>query len=152
MDPMALGASAVSLLAPYVGRLGGRLADRLGADLEEAVATRLERLYQWIKEKVTGDQFAESMLERLEERPNSQARQASLAGILGEMAQDDDRFAAELAVLVEDTRRAGGPTFVQITDAGAVAIHGNLTMRGTNIAGRDLRIGEQHIGEDDSDG
>jgi hypothetical protein len=151
MDPMALGASAVALLAPYVGRLGGRVADRLGADVEEAVATRLEDLYRWIKGKVTGDQFAESTLERLEERPDSQTRQASLAGVLGEMAQDDGRFASELAGLVEDVRRAGGPTFVQITDAGAVSIHGNLTMRGTNVAGRDLSIGDQRIEEDGSD-
>ena len=57
MDPMALAASTVALLAPFLARMGGQVADQLGNELGEAVVGRLGRLYEFVKAKVAGDRF-----------------------------------------------------------------------------------------------
>jgi hypothetical protein len=64
--------------------------------------------------------------------------------------QSDPSFAAVLAGLLEDARQAGGPTLTRIEQSGATSIHGGITMEGTNVAGRDLHMGNQRLGEDDA--
>lgn len=143
MDPTALAAGAVALLVPFLERAGGQLADQVGAGLGQAVVDKLGHLYERVRSKVVGDRFAEPALERLAERPESELRQAAFAEVLGEVLGQDPSFAAELETLVEEARTAGGPAVTQITDAGAVAIQGNVRLQGTYVAGRDMSIGDQ---------
>jgi hypothetical protein len=55
----------------------------------------------------------------------------------------DPSFAAALAGFLEDARRTAGPTLTRIEQSGATSIHGDVTLEGTYVAGRDLRVGEQ---------
>ena len=152
MDPAALGVSAVALLVPFLSKVGDRLADRAGVNLEQAIAVRLERLYRRVKSRLQGDRFGEVTLERLEQQPDNRARQVSLAEVIDDLVAKDPEFATSLRELVEDARRAGGAALARIVDAGAVALHGDISLQGTNVAGRDLTIGNQYIAERDNGG
>jgi hypothetical protein len=143
MDPTSLAASAVSLLVPYLARIGGQVVEHVGSDLSQIAIERLEQLYQRIKRKVAGDRFAEPALERLEQRPGSEVQQASLGEILGEMVSTDPIFATELAALVHQAQRTPGLAITQISDAGAVAAGGNIHMQGINVAGRDITLDDR---------
>jgi hypothetical protein len=149
-DPTALAPQALPLLVIYLRHLGGRLADRVGGDLDDLVVGKLTALYERVKAKVTGDSFAGQALERLEQEPENPRRQLAFEDALAEVVQGDLSFAAALAGLLEDARRAAGPTLARIEESGATSIHGDLTLDGTNVAGRDLHIGEQQLGGGDA--
>jgi hypothetical protein len=149
-DPAVLASQALPLLVTYLHHVGGRLADRVAGDLDDMVVGKLTALYERVKVKVTGDSFAGQALERLEQEPENTRRQGAFEDALGEVAQGDPSFSAALAGLLEDARRAAGPTLTRIEASGATSIHGNVTMEGTNVAGRDLHVGEQRLGGGDA--
>jgi hypothetical protein len=149
-DPTVLAPQALPLLVTYLHHLGGRLADRVARDLDDLVVGKLTALYERVKAKVTGDSFAGQALERLEQEPENPRRQLAFEDALAEVVQGDPSFAAALAGLLQDTRRAAGPTLARIEESGATSIHGDLTLDGTYVAGRDLHIGEQQLGGGDA--
>jgi predicted transcriptional regulator len=144
VDPITLATGVVALLAPYLARIGGKLAEQVGDDLSQAALEQLQRLYERVKQKVTGDRFAEPSLERLAQKPESQVRQSAFGEVLAELVERDPSFASELASLVNEAKRAVGPVMARIADAGAIAIQGDIHMQGTNVAGRDITITDQH--------
>ena len=152
MDPAALGESSVALLVPFLVKSSDRLADRVGADLEQAVSIQLDRLYARIKARLQGDRFQEATLERLEHEPDNRARQASLAELIDELVASDPEFATSLGELIADARRVGGATLAQIAESGAIALRGDIALHGTNVAGRDISIRDQYISGHDSGG
>jgi hypothetical protein len=139
VDPAA---AAIALLVPYLGQLGGHLTGRVATELTEAVMARLDRLYDRIKARFAGDRAAGRALQRLEERPEDQLRQASLQDVLAEALEADPRFAAELVAMVAEIR-AMAPTLTQISisQSGATAL-GDVRMSGETVAGRDITINE----------
>lgn len=149
-DPTALASQALPLLVTYMRHVGGRLADRVVGDLDDLVVGKLTALYDRVKAKVTGDSYAEQALERLEQEPENAQRQGAFEDALAEVAQGDPSFSAALAGLLEDARRAAGPTLTRIEASGATSIHGDVTLEGTNVAGRDLHVGEQRLGGGDA--
>jgi hypothetical protein len=148
-DPATLASQALPFLLTYLRHVGGRLAGHVAGDLDDLVVGKLTALYDRVKVKVTGDSYAEQALERLEQETENTRRQGAFEDALAEVAQGDPSFAAALAGLLEDARLAAGPTLTRIEASGATSIHGDLTLEGTNVAGRDLHIGEQHLGGGD---
>jgi hypothetical protein len=49
MDPVALAAAAVALLAPYLQQAGGVLADRAGQAIADAALPKVKALYERIR-------------------------------------------------------------------------------------------------------
>ncbi len=139
MDPAA---AAVALLVPYLGHIGGHLVGRVATELTEAVMARLDRLYDRVKAKFVGDRTGQRALQRLEERPDDQLRQASLQDVLAETLEGDPRFAAELTAMIRDIRAlAPNLTQVNINESGATAVGGgDVRMTGDTVAGRDITI------------
>jgi hypothetical protein len=144
MDPMALAGSAVALLVPYLERVAGRVVGQVGQDLDQAVMGVVERIYAAIKSRVGVDGFAEGALERLEQQPVDQRRQATVQDVVAELIDDDSAFRTLLTELVEEAKAAGGTSIAQIAESGAAAVGGNVTMTGTHVAGRDMTIGGDH--------
>src|SRR5919199_4449156 len=101
MDPMTLAASAVSLLAPLLSRLGKTVLDEAGEHADELASSKVGELFRWVAAKLGGDRFGQPALERLADAPENQVRQATVAEALGEMVAGDENLAAELAGLVE---------------------------------------------------
>lgn len=104
MDPVIT--NAVALLAPYLAQAGQEIAQKAG-DAAWQMATSL---YEAIHHKFTKDQdaFAQQTLQRLQEQPTNEVRQAALADVLDEKAQLDPSFAQLLKQLVRDTTQAQG--------------------------------------------
>jgi hypothetical protein len=149
-DPSTLASQALPLLVAYLRHVGGRLVDRVADDFDDLVLGKLTALYEQVKAKVTGESFAGQALERLEQEPENPRRQGAFEEVLAEVVHGDPSFAAVLAGLLEDARRTAGPTLTRIEQSGATSIHGDVTLEGTNVAGRDLRVGEQRLGEGDT--
>ena len=146
MDPITIATAAVSLLVPFFQRLGGRLAERVGQDLGDAAMSKLDRLYEAVRGHLAGSRVASSVLETVKEQPDSERDQGALQLALAQAVESDPSFGQTLAKLIEDVKAAGGPTITWVSDAGAVAIGGNVDMRGTNVAARDMTIsGGQQI-------
>jgi hypothetical protein len=140
MDPVSLAAGASALLVTYLGRVGDQAASNLGDALAEAAVARLRQLHDWVKGKVAGRPVAERALQRLEEEPGDERRLVVFEDALVELIESDPAFADDLHRLVVDAAQASGPTFSNITDAGAIAGR-DVNLRGRNVAGRDLTIG-----------
>jgi hypothetical protein len=138
MDPATLAALAVGALVRYVGSKAAGLAGRV---VDEAVDNRLDQLYDTVRTHLTGDQRAERTLHDLEADPGDARRQGRLELALEGVVEDDPAFAARLAAMVEDLAERPPPGGVVIRDAGPVALNGDVIIRGENVAGRDLTIG-----------
>jgi hypothetical protein len=98
MDPVS---AAVALLAPYLARAGEAAATKAG----EAAVSGAKALLVMIRRRFSrdGDHYAQQTLARLEEKPEDQARQAALQGVLAEKAKEDPSFATELEQIVKQT-------------------------------------------------
>jgi len=140
MDPATLAALAVGALVRYVSNKAARLARRAGRDIDEAVDDRLDRLYDTVRAHLTGDQRAERTLDDLETDPNDARRQGRLELALEGVVENDPAFAAQMAAMLDDLAQRPPPGGVLIRDAGAVALQGDVNIRGENVAGRDLTI------------
>lgn len=148
LDGSTLTSQAVPLIVSYLRHVGGRLAGRVASDLDEAVQGKLATIYERVKARLTGESYAGQALERLEQEPENTHRQGALEDALVEVVRGDSSFAEVLAGLLEDARRAAGPTLTRIEQSGVTSIHGDITLEGTNVAGRDLHVGEQRLGRD----
>jgi hypothetical protein len=146
MDPASLAIAVVSLLAPYLKRLGGHMADKVADDLTDAVQGKLELLYQTLKARLRSGSYEVRQLEGVEAKPDSPRRLQALESALAEYLPSDPALTAELERLVTEVTAVGGVR-VQAADAGIVA-GGNVTQwAGGDIVGRD-KIGGDRVGKD----
>jgi hypothetical protein len=142
MDPVTLAATTVSLIAGYVSRHQTQLVDQVG----DAVVGRLGALHDWVRGLLRRQPGAGAALERLEEEPADARRQGMVEFALSQLIERDDVLARELTDLVAavDEQRPGAVAQItQITQSGAVAVGGDVRMKGTYVAGRDLTVGPQ---------
>jgi len=146
MDPLTLATLAVAALARYAGRKAAGVAGRAGHDLDQAVDDRLDRLYATVRDRLAGDDRSERTLAALADQPDDQRRQGRLEATLEDTIAADPEFGARLAAILEDLARRPPAGGVVVQDAGAVALGGNVTMEGRNVAGRDLTIGRDERG------
>jgi hypothetical protein len=145
MDPTTLAMGVVAMLVPYLQRIAGGTAERLADELGQAAADQLSVLYKQVKMRLFAHRHGASALERLTDRPSSELRQRTLVEVLEELLKDDPAFATELMKQVEAARDALPAAQAQVGDAGATAVGGDVNLRGVNVAGRDLTIGDQRI-------
>ena len=102
IDIAQIATAAVALLGPYLAKAGEAAAKKVG----EAAWEKMEALSQAIRRKFEADKKnakAQETLQRFEEQPTDEDRQAALANVLAEKAQADPAFAEELARLVQFT-------------------------------------------------
>jgi len=146
MEPFT-AAFVVSLLAQHAASLAGRGVKALADGAEDVLADKLGAVVAAVRKHFAGDAGAQDALDRLDAAPQDPRRQAGVEERLEEAMTRDGQFAATLGPLVEAVRRAQGGSVV-IRDAGAVAVGGDVTVRGGRFAaGRDLRVGESALDE-----
>jgi len=95
MDPVTIGASVVTLLAPYAKDAGKELVKTIG----EAAVQKTTELMQWLKTKFAGDPVASSDLSRFEKDPTAFA--PGLQATIDSKAKEDPAFSAELGQRVK---------------------------------------------------
>ena len=128
VDPAAIAIAAVKVLGPFFKRLAEKVTDAATERLAEAVAAKLP-----------AGTYAGAVLQGVEEEPDDPDRQQALRAALVTAMKEDPGFAESLEGLLEEIPE-GRQIMIQATDSGAVA-GGNFTQTGTNVAGRDLTIG-----------
>lgn len=101
MDIVQIVASAVTLLAPYLAKVGDGMIQKAGEDTWD----KMKALHQAIRGRFSAEQddYALKTLQRLEEQPSAEGRQKALVDVLAEKAQTDPEFAQELKQLVQNT-------------------------------------------------
>jgi hypothetical protein len=139
VEPFSLAAAAVTLLAPYLERLAGRVAEQATDTIADAALPTVKRLYQTVKAKLRPGSYAGNQLQGLEERPESEGRRQAMRTALAEELESDPTFAAELERLISEAQAAGGIR-ITATDVGVVSGK-DAHLRGNYVAGRDMTVG-----------
>jgi hypothetical protein len=97
MDPATLALTATGLVAK-------KALEAASGEAGQTAWQALGRIAQTIRGWFTGDQEATETLDRLEAKPESQARAAELAEVLTPRLEADPRLVAELTRLVEQAK------------------------------------------------
>jgi hypothetical protein len=140
MDFGLIATSAVSFLVPYLSKLADQFTGEIGEDLSEYAEGKIKVLYETIKNKFKGDDYARQSLERLEKTPENILRQQTLAGVIEETLSQDEPFLKTLEHLLEDVKQAGGGNISQTGSGVAAGDHSVAAGHGGYAAGRDINI------------
>ena len=126
MDPVTLATSVVGILMPYLIKGGETIAKKA---VDETIE-KAGQLYQTIKQKFSGDPYAKETLKRVEEDPNSEARQAALTGVLEEKIKSDPALASELEQFLALAKELTSDQINQSVKVSGNAKTGNITTIG----------------------
>lgn len=113
MDPATLATNAVLLIVLYLAKAGETIAEKAGQAVWDSFAEKAKALYESLKAKFAGDEDAATALKQLENKPDSEGRQAALKEVLEEKIQADPTFAEMLRQLVPEVKQSGGDTITQ---------------------------------------
>jgi hypothetical protein len=141
MDPATLATSVIAFLAPFLARTGKAAMDKIGSDVAEAASSQVKSLYETIKRRLAGDDYAAQSLKRLEEKPDQEERQAALKGVLKELLVADAEFQSAVARMVAEAQRAGGAagTTILVSGSGSAATQGGVAAgQGGQAAGGNI--------------
>lgn len=140
MDIGLIATSAVSLLVPYLVDLGKTLAGEIGKDVSDHVKGKVKVLYETIKNKFTGNEYASETLERLKEQPEAKGRQVAMASILQENLSDDPALQIMLDRLLTEIKQASGVSITQFGSGVIATDHGVAAGEGGYAAGGNIII------------
>jgi hypothetical protein len=109
MEPIAI--AAATLVAKWA-------AEAIVGEAAKSAWAGLTKIYNAVKNKFAGDQESTEVLDRLEQKPDSQGRVTELAEVLDKRMKADPNFAKELASLVKEAGQdPGSGSFVtQVMD------------------------------------
>ena len=126
MDPVTLATSVVGILMPYLIKGGETIAKKA----VDATFEKAGQLYQTLKQKFSNDPYAKETLKRVEEDPNSEARQAALTGVLEEKIKSDPALASELEQFLALAKELTSDQINQSVKVSGNAKTGNITTIG----------------------
>jgi hypothetical protein len=138
VDPATLAAVAVAALVRYVVGKAAGVAGRAGRDIDAVVDDRLDRLYETVRESLSGDRRGDRTLHELEDHPADIRRQGRLELALEGAIEDDPEFGGQLAAILEDLSQRPPPGGLVIRGTGPVAGGDIVITAGRDAAGRDL--------------
>jgi hypothetical protein len=101
----------------------------MGERIEEAAVQKMDAVYRAVEGRLRHDALAGSVLDQLRAEPNDGLRQGALQYALLQSIQADPSFAAKLEQLVKDVEDVSPRARMQIKNAGAVSLGGNLRAR-----------------------
>ena len=134
---MISAAAITSLLVSY----GKHLAGVASNAVDDGVTRGLRAMWEKVRSRFSGDEQASGALARLAEQPENQRRQGAVEDHLDEIMSADPDFVEALTKLANEVKMPGYGT-IQVRDAGAVAVGGNVSIKGTHhVAGRDVIAG-----------
>lgn len=136
MDPATLASMAVSMLAPYLAKVGESLATQATETAVEAV----KAVFNTIKQKFAKDPYADQTLKHVEEAPESKNWQAALTAVLEEKLKEDSAFAETLARQLEAAKDAGAGDVINQN----VSVSGQAKTGAINVVGK-VQGGSVHL-------
>ncbi len=126
IDP-ATATIVVTLLAPYLTKAGEKYAEKVG----EKLADKTGQLYNFLKEKFVGDEYAGLTLLRLQEAPENEGRQSALETVIKEKMETDGDFAEQLVALINEAKQADTNNIIASGEH-SVAIGGDVNSSSIN--------------------
>ncbi len=126
MEPIAM--TVATLVARWA-------AEGLVKEAAKSTWEGLKKVYEAVRAKFTDDAESTEVLQRLEQRPTSEARTQELAEVLDQWVKNEPAFAQELHRLVDEAGQqpATGSFVTQVMDNAKVGkitnietIHGNV--------------------------
>ncbi len=120
IDPV-IASTAVSLLSPFLIKAGEKFAEKA----VDGLAEKTGGIYQLLKEKLSGDEYAGLTLLRLEEDPDSEGRKSALENVIKEKMEEDGEFASQLTELINEVKKAGAKNVISSGER-SVAIGGDV--------------------------
>jgi hypothetical protein len=141
MDPATLAAAVLPAVLAWLRKAGGGVLDDVAESAGTAVVDKLKQIYQAVRARFSGDEFAERALDRVAEDTESVPRQRTLEAVLAERLSDDPDFAGALDDLLNALSDADRASIVAINTG--IAAGGNVTQSGRYVAGRDLTINDR---------
>lgn len=100
---------------------------------------KVKTLYESIKNKFQGNNYAAQTLKRLKDKPEDEGRQSTMKSVLKDVLAEDQQFQKILSQLLAEVKQAGGNTIVQVYDSGAAAAHGGVAAsEGSQAAGGNI--------------
>jgi hypothetical protein len=137
MDPLTLATGAVTVLSPYLVKIGEKAAEEVGKKLPEAVG----RVWNAIMTKFKGKAAAEEAVKDFVSKPDDEDYRAAFRKELRKMLADEPVFVTELARLLEDAKRQSADT-ISNTGSGAIATSSGVAAGAGGVAVRgDLQGG-----------
>lgn len=126
MDPATLAATATTLLAPYLAKLGKSLMDESGARLPETVS----KLWELITARFKGNPTASGAANDLAQKADDIDNQEAFALQLKKLLKNDEEFAGALQSMLKEAQG-------QISNVGdgAVATNGSIGVGKIEIGG-----------------
>jgi hypothetical protein len=104
--------------------------------LENEATDAVRRLFERIKNKFTGDPYAEQLLAGVESDPDSKSRQSNLKNQLAELLEADADFREEVTKLVTEAQGANAQS-VYAVQSGITAGRDAKQSAGRDAVGRD---------------
>ncbi len=129
MDPVTMATTAVSVLTPYLVKMGDNAAQEVGKKLPEAVG----RVWSAILTKFKGKAAAEEAVKDFVAQPADEDHRAAFRKQLGKALEAEPAFVNELAYLLEEAKRQGCDTTIN-TSLGAVATGGGVAAGAGGVA------------------
>lgn len=123
MDPATLAAATLSVLAPYLVKAGGGMAEAVGASLPE----HARKLWAGLAEKLHGKPAAETAVQDLVTDPADEDTRAAFRKELKKALSEDPEFLAALgALLAQAQQEAIRNSAVAGDNSTAVNVGGNV--------------------------
>jgi hypothetical protein len=134
MDIGMLASGAVSFLIPYFTKASKTIVDKVGSDVSNKVNSKIETLYETIKSKIRGNDYANQTLKRLEEIPADKDRQVAMKSVLKDILAEDQQFQKILYQLLAEIKQIGGDSIIQVYGSGAIATNNSVAAGEGGIA------------------
>ena len=99
MDPATIGVSVIALLTPLAKNVMQEFTGMAG----DVVLGKVKDLREWLKRKLSGDQYATETLERFETEPDTYG--GPLRAVITEKMEREPTLADELTEKIEDIER-----------------------------------------------
>ena len=122
MIPAEIATTAISILSPYLMKLG----EEVGKKAVGAAWAKVEEIRQSIKDRFAQekDDHATTTLARFEEKPES--RKAGMQEVLEEILTSDSEFASNLMTLLKEAEQAHAGDVFNVEFHTNVSGHGKI--------------------------
>jgi hypothetical protein len=141
MDPVTVATAAVSVLSPYLVKVGEKAAEEVGKRLPDLPG----KLWNAIIGKFRGKPAAEEAVQDLLANPDDDDNRAAFRKELRKVLETDASFAAEFERLLGSAQGTGGDT-ITVTGSGAAATRGGTAAGAGGVAVRGDVHGGVNIG------
>jgi len=142
MDPATLAAAALTVLAPYLVKMGEKVAEKIG----EAMPDNAGKLWTTLAGKLGSRPAAATAIQDLAQDPKDEDNQAAFRKELRKALAEDPQFLVEMTGLLDKAQQESQSINKSaVAGAGGTAINagGSIVTGNNNIVGNHNSVNDQ---------